>query len=290
MRETDQTGRTRATSRDDMDRLLVAVDTAHGYDFRNYSRASLNRRVDRFLRRNDFASIDDAIPVLVDDRQVFQSFVLDLTVVVTEMFRDPWVYRSIRRQVVPWLKTFPFVKIWHAGCATGEEVYAMAILLKEEGMTGRVQIYATDLNDAALAKAREGIYPVSCIRGYTQNYQKTGGTASFADYYHAKYSSAVMAHELRRNVVFANHNLVTDTVFGEMNMIMCRNVLIYFNRSLQDRVLQLFADSLCPGGLLCLGTKESLKFSSVSDRFEVLAKDEKLFKKRIGNGRTREQQ
>ncbi len=270
-----------AISDSDIDRLLETVNDTHGYDFTGYSRASLKRRILRFLRRNGFDSVDEALPALVGDRHIFQEFVFDLTVVVTEMFRDPWVYRAIRREVIPRLKTFPFVKIWHAGCATGEEVYAMAILLKEEGLADRARIYATDLNDSALARAREGIYPVERVREYTLNYQRGGGTTSFSDYYHAKYGSAIMAPELRKNVVFANHNLVTDTAFGEMNLVICRNVLIYFNRSLQDRVLQLFSECLCVGGLLCLGTKETIRFSGVSREFDVLARKERIYRKRV---------
>lgn len=263
----------------DMDRLLSTVKGVYGYDFTEYAQASLKRRIIRFMQRHEFEDADQVITAMAMDSALFHRFVFDLSVVVTEMFRDPWVYQTIRSKVIPWLKTFPFIRIWHAGCATGEEVYAMAILLQEENLTKRTQIYATDLNDEALEKARAGIYSLSRIKEYTRNYQKAGGKGSFSDYYHAKYDAAIMAPELRHNITFANHNLVTDTVFGEMQLIMCRNVLIYFTRPLQNRVLHLFSESLCSSGILCLGTKESIQFSPAHQYFDAIEPEEKIFKK-----------
>ena len=264
----------------EIERLLDTVRHEYGYDFTGYSRASQKRRIARFMTRYHTETIDETVAMLARNDDLLQALIFDLTVVVTEMFRDPWVYQTIREKVIPWLKTFPFIRIWHAGCATGEEVYAMAILLQEEGLADRSLIYATDLNDEALQKAKEGIYPLARIQEYTRNYQEAGGRSSFSDYYHARYDAAKMDQELSKNISFANHNLVTDTVFGEMQLVMCRNVLIYFDRPLQNRVLQLFHDSLCSGGLLCLGTKESIRFTTINDHFETVAREEKIYKKK----------
>ena len=173
---------------------------------------------------------------ILNDRAFFETMLLDLSINVTEMFRDPSFYKNLRKDVIPILKTYPFVKIWHAGCATGEEVYSLAILLKEEGLYKRAQIYATDFNEVVLQKAKEGIYPIDCMKDYTVNYQKAGGRESFADYYTAKYDSAIIDKSLKNNIIFADHNLATDGVFGEMNLILCRNVLIYFNKILQNLI------------------------------------------------------
>ena len=194
------------------------------------------------------------------------------------MFRDPWFYLAVRKNVVPVLKTYPFIKIWHAGCSTGEEVYSMVIILQEEGLYKRCQIYATDFNDVVLKKAQEGIYAIDKIRTYTANYQAAGGAKSFSEYYTAKYNSAVMKHSLKKNILFTNHNLVTDWVFGEMNLIFCRNVLIYFSRELQDRMFHLFKDSLSAGGFLCLGSKETIRFSKYSSDFDNVKEKEKIYK------------
>jgi chemotaxis protein methyltransferase CheR len=215
------------------------------------------------------------------DEAFAHKVILEFSVAVTEMFRDPTFYVSVRKNVIPYLKTFPFIKIWHAGCASGEEVYSLAILLQEEGLYERSTIFATDFNEVILEKAREGIYPLKDIRQYSANYARAGGQASFSDYYHAQYDSAIIDRTLKRNITFASHNLVTDGVFGEMHLIFCRNVLIYFDRPLQDRVLQLFDESLEHGGFLCLGTKESLDFSSVSGHFKGADTQEKIYQKRL---------
>jgi chemotaxis protein methyltransferase CheR len=229
---------------------------------------------------SDLSSISALIHEVLYHQEVLDALLLDFSINVTEMFRDPAFYLTIRKEIVPVLRTYPFLKIWHAGCATGEEVYSLAILLKEEGLYNRVQLYATDFNEFVLAKAAEGIYSVELIKDYTANYQQAGGLRSFSDYYSALYESVIMHQSLKDKVVFADHNLVTDGVFGEMNMIICRNVLIYFNRELQDRVVKLFVDSLCPGGFLCLGSKESLKFSKYFDKFDVMIEKEKIYRKK----------
>ncbi len=198
------------------------------------------------------------------------------------MFRDPSFYLALRKAVIPELKKYPFLKVWHAGCSTGEEVYSMAILLKEEGLYDHTQIYATDMNEVALKKAKDGIFDIGKLKQYTKNYQKAGGQSAFSDYYSAHYEHVVMDKSLKKNVLFSDHNLATDGVFGEMNLILCRNVLIYFNRDLQNRVLGLFHNSLCATGILCLGSKESLSFSEYSDAFEDLVKEEKIYR-RLGS-------
>jgi chemotaxis protein methyltransferase CheR len=212
------------------------------------------------------------------DETFFHQLLQDLSINTTEMFRDPDFFLSIREQVIPVLKTYPFIKIWHAGCSSGEEVYSMAILLKEEGLLNRTQIYATDFNPAVLQKAKEAIYPVNLMKDYTRNYIKSGGKNSFSEYYNARYDSAIMKNILKENIVFADHNLVTDSVFGEMNLIMCRNTLIYFNKSLQDKVVGLFRDSLVSGGFLCLGSKESITFSPHNIYFEPVVAKHKIFR------------
>ncbi|UZP66387.1 protein-glutamate O-methyltransferase CheR [Desulfovibrio mangrovi] len=260
--------------------LLEAVYRKYGYDFRNYACAHTKRRLEHRRAMEGLGDYSQMMHRLIHDEEFFDTVLLDLSINVTEMFRDPWFYKKVREAVVPHLCTYPFIKVWHAGCSAGQEVYSMAILLEEEGMRERVQIYATDFNEIVLQKAKDGIYPVDLIREYTTNYQKAGGTQSFSDYYTADYASVVMKRSLREQVLFSSHNLVTDGVFGEMNVIFCRNVLIYFNRELQNKVLKLFYDSLCPGGFLCLGSKETLMFSEIADKFEVIADREKIYRKK----------
>jgi chemotaxis protein methyltransferase CheR len=196
------------------------------------------------------------------------------------MFRDPLVYRAVRERVVPLLRALPHFMIWHAGCATGEEVYSLAIVLKEEGLYHQATIYATDFNDDALDQAREGIYASGRMKSATEHYQQAGGTASFSDYYHARYDAAAMDAALKERIVFANHNLVVDKVFGEMHLILCRNVLIYFNQALQNQALRLFTESLAPGGLLCLGAREDLAFTEVCDRYELVDEKARIYRKK----------
>lgn len=266
----------------EVDLLLDAILKRYGYDFRNYSAASRKRRIKHFLSKTRYSRIAELIPQLLDDKAFFETFLINFSITVTEMFRDPFFHKAIRKKIIPFLKTYPFVKIWHAGCATGEEVYSMAITLKEEGLYDRCQIYATDFIDSALAKAEEGVYPIEPIKEYTNNYQQAGGTGSFSEYYHSKYDSVIINRDLKKNITFANHNLVIDTSFGEMNLIVCRNVLIYFDKILQDHVLKLFDNSLISNGFLGLGTKESIKFSTVSENYKEVAVRERIYQKSAG--------
>ncbi len=259
--------------------LLEAIYLKYGYDFRGYSNAHMKRRILRRMNLSDICSITDMQYKILYDNEFFKTLLSDFSINVTEMFRDPHFYKAFRKELVPILKTYPFIKIWHAGCSTGEEVYSMAILLKEEGLYERTQIYATDFNEIVLNKAREGIYPIDSIKDYTYNYQQGGGKASFSDYYIAKYDSVILEQSLKERIVFAGHNLVTDGVFGEMNVILCRNVLIYFSRELQNRVIKLFLDSLCSGCFLCLGSKESVINSLHADRFKPFIENEKIYQK-----------
>lgn len=259
--------------------FLEALYQRYGYDFRNYAQASVRRRVRHLLFHSEYKCISDLTKRLLYDDAFARQVILEFSIAVTEMFRDPSFYASVRKNIIPYLNTYPFLKIWHAGCATGEEVYSLAILLQEENLYDRSTIFATDFNEIVLDKAREGIYPLKDIRQYTANYQKAGGTQTFSHYFHAQYDSAIMDRSLKRQVTFASHNLATDGVFGEMNLIFCRNVLIYFNRSLQDRVLKLFSDSLERGGFLCLGNKESLEFSSVASQFKAIDGPERIYQK-----------
>jgi chemotaxis protein methyltransferase CheR len=261
--------------------LLEAIFKAYGHDFRGYARASLRRRVQRFKVKASVDTVSELIPKILHDQELFGNLLEEFSIPVTEMFRDPGYYRAVRKHVVPYLRTYPYVRIWHAGCATGEEVYSTAILLEEEGFYERVTLFATDFNTIALAKAREGIYPLERMAAYTANYQAAGGNRSFADYYHARYESVIMDKELKRNVTFADHNLVTDSVFSEMHFISCRNVLIYFDKQLQNRVLELFHQSLVYGGMLALGSKESLRFSTVEDRFQVVDRKWRIYRKAV---------
>ncbi len=204
----------------------------------------------------------------------------DMSVNVTGMFRDPSFFLALRETVVPILRTYPFVRIWHAGCATGEEVYALAIVLEEEGLYDRSRIYATDMSADALDKAKAGIFPLARMREYTSNYLQAGGSRSFSEYYTANYEAALFDPKLRRNVLFAHHNLATDTSFSEFNLILCRNVLIYFDRNLKDRVFRLFADSLASIGILCLGRRESLRFTSAETEYEEFDAKERIYRRR----------
>ncbi len=264
----------------ELELFLDAIYQRYGYDFRHYTMASVRRRVRYLLAQSGCSRISELIPKLLYDEDMAQSAIYDFSVTTTEMFRDPEFYLTIRQTIVPYLKTYPFIKVWHAGCATGEEVYSMAILLQEEGLYDQATIFATDFNEAVLDKAKEGIYPLKAMRQYTTNYQHAGGTRSFAEYYRAQYESAILSQTLKKNITFASHNLVTDGVFSETHMVFCRNVLIYFDKTLQNRVLSLFADSLGLGGFLCLGGKETLQFSNVAERFKVVNEPAKIYQKR----------
>ncbi|ABM05394.1 CheR-type protein glutamate methyltransferase [Psychromonas ingrahamii 37] len=258
--------------------LLDSIFQRYGYDFRHYAKASLKRRITQYMQRAGVSRITDLIAPILHDEAFFDGFLKIMSVTVTDMFRDPTFFQSLRKEIIPVLKTYPYIKIWHAGCATGEEVYSLAILLKEEGLYERTQIYATDYNSHSLAVAKEGIYPLQRIQQYSDNYISAGGKSLFTDYYHARYGGAKMLEMLKENVIFANHNLVSDGVFGEMQLVICRNVLIYFDQDLQNRVLTLLHNSLSPHGFLCLGSKESLKFSTVDKLFEAQVAEQKIYK------------
>lgn len=261
--------------------LLEAIYLRYGYDFRSYSKASLRRRVDQHILLARYDHVGTLIHAILHKGEAFSALLSCLTINVTEMFRDPEFYKAFREKLVPVLKTHPFLKIWHAGCATGEEIYSMAILLKEEGLYDRSQIYATDIDKEVLEKARRGIFPVAELRKYTDNYQRAGGRGSLSDYYTAKYDNVIMDPSLKKNIIFADHDLATDQVFGEMQVIFCRNVMIYFNRDLQNRVFRLFYDSLDMGGTLCLGSKESLRFAECADQFDVIDKAQRIYRKSL---------
>lgn len=260
--------------------LLESLRLRFGYDFRNYSPKSVRRRIQHCLAACEFNHISEVIPKLLHDCNFVNRLVATLTVTVTEMFRDPEVFKELRKKVVPVLRTYPFINIWHAGCSTGEEVYSMAILLKEEGLYDRAQIYATDLNENALSKAREGIYAIDDIKKHTANYQLAGGTGALADYYLARYDYFQIDPSLKKNILFSAHNLAVDSVFAEMNLILCRNVFIYFNRFLQEQVLRLFLESLTQGGFLCLGTRESIPLDShIATQFRDRFPKNRIFQK-----------
>lgn len=260
--------------------LLEAVHRKYGYNFKDYADAHTRRRLQHRLYLSGFNNYSQMIHRVIHDEAFFNTLLMDLSINVTEMFRDPDFYQCVRKELMPLLATYPFTKVWHAGCSSGQEVYSMSILLEEAGIKHRSQIYATDFNDAVLQRAREAIYPLDVMKTYTANYQKAGGELEFSDYYTADYDHVIFKQRLRDRVVFSAHNLVTDSVFGEMHLIFCRNVLIYFNPELRNRVLKLFYDSLCPGGYLCLGSKESLKFSALADQFEVISQPHRIYRKK----------
>ncbi len=260
--------------------LLEAMYQRYGYDFRSYARATIERRTRQFLSHSGIPSVSDLIRRVLREEGLFSDLVQYFSISVTEMFRDPFVYQAVREQVVPILRTWHHIKVWHAGCSTGEEVYSLAIVLQEEGLLDRATIYATDLNDSSLEKAKTGIYSPEKIQEATRNYQRAGGRSSFGSYYHARYDAVQMDIHLRERVLFANHNLVTDSVFGEMHLVFCRNVLIYFGRELQNRALRLFTESLVQGGFLCLGTGEDLQFTDEDNHYEAVNQKAKIYKKR----------
>jgi chemotaxis protein methyltransferase CheR len=271
---------TKHISTEELEEILTVIQVNYGYDFSNYSRASITRRIIRCMDMAKIKTPFDLKYSLTNDKKFFSWFLEAVTVNVTEMFRDPEFYKELRASVIAKLATYPFIKIWHAGCATGEEVYSMAIMLQEEGLLERSRIYATDINPANLEKARKGIYPMQYMKGYTQNYILSGGKADFSDYYTARYGNAIIRKELKNNILFSPHNLVTDQVFNEFQLICCRNVLIYFNKTLQDRVVNLFYDSLSPLGYMALGVKESLLFSSARPKFQTISSTQKIYRRK----------
>ena len=261
--------------------LVEGVYQNYGCDFRNYAYASLRRRVWNVVQSEKLGTITGLLERILHDPACMERFLAQLTVNVTAMFRDPTFYVAFREQVVPLLRAFPFIRIWHAGCSTGEEVYSMAILLQEEDLYRRCRIYATDLNEIALKKARDGIFSLECMKEYAQNYALAGGKASLSDYYTAaEYDHAIFRQALRKNVVFSHHNLATDSSFNEFNVILCRNVMIYFNQTLQARVHSLFYESLRRRGILALGHKESLKSTGQEANYEEIDGRERIYRRR----------
>jgi chemotaxis protein methyltransferase CheR len=259
--------------------LLEAVFRHYGYDFRNYAPASLKRRIQNAIWAEGLTTVSGLQEKVLHHRDCLERFLLMLSVNVTAMFRDPSFYLAFRNVVVPVLRTYPFIRIWHAGCSTGEEVYSMAILLQEEGLYDRCRIYATDMNAAVLKQASAGIFSLKLIQDYTINYQQAGGKRSFFEYYTSGYEHAIFSSSLKQNLVFSQHNLALDGSFNEFHVIFCRNVLIYFNRILQERVQNLFHESLIKFGILGLGRQESLMLTSYNQRYEELVSREKLYRK-----------
>jgi len=273
-----------AAEREDVDEielalLLEGVYRRYGFDFREYAGASLRRRVWRRVHAEGLQTLSALQEKLLHDPACMERLLLDLSINVTAMFRDPTFYVRFREKVVPVLRTYPFTRIWVAGCSTGEEVYSLAILLQEADVYDRTRIYATDINESVLDRAQAGVFPLEKMQEYTQNYLRAGGTNAFSEYYLAAYDGAQFQRGLVENVVFAQHNLVSDRSFNDFNVIVCRNVMIYFDRALQNRVHRLFYESLMTFGVLALGAKESIRFSPFEDRYEDLDATERLYKK-----------
>ncbi|MFH7028753.1 MAG: CheR family methyltransferase [Heteroscytonema crispum UTEX LB 1556] len=259
--------------------LLEGIFRYYGFDFRNYAPASLKRRIWKLIHEENLKTVSGLQEKVLHDPECMERFLLNLSVNVTAMFRNPDFFLAFRNKVVPILRTYPFIRIWHAGCSTGEEVYSMAILLKEEGLYHRCLLYATDINQMVLRKAKAGIFSLKLMQEYTQNYLQAGGKLSFSEYYTAAYDSAIFSSSLQEKIVFSQHNLATDNSFNEFNVILCRNVLIYFDNVLRDRVHNLFYDSLVRFGILGLGRQESIKFTPHEQNYEALASHEKLYRK-----------
>jgi chemotaxis protein methyltransferase CheR len=266
-------GDTISLSDDDLEIILQDLIEQYGYDFSNYSRASLKRRILRLLSHDRFFSFAEFRFKLKNDPEYFQRFVEQVTVNVTEMFRDVHFYKALRHEVFPLLATKPIIRIWHAGCSTGEEVYSVAILLSEANLLHKSMLYATDINPAVLEKVRAGIFPLAQMKQYSENYIAAGGSRDFSSYYTAHYNAAKFDTSFGERIVLATHNLVSDGSFNEFQLILCRNVMIYFNRPLQDRALRLFYDSLETFGFLALGSKETLRYTEISGMFEQIGKE-----------------
>jgi len=264
----------------EMQLLLDAVYLKYHCDFRGYAGASMKRRLTAAMTRFRCDTLSQLQDKVLHEPEVFPQLMDYLTVQVSDMFRDPGYFRSLREKVIPLLRTYPSLKIWVAGCSAGEEVYSLAILLREEGLLERALIYATDINPTALKKAEAGVYELERIAGFSANYQKAGGRTSLSDYYTAAYGRAVFDKSLRQHIVFSDHSLATDSVFAEMHLVSCRNVLIYFNRQLQERALGLFRESLCRKSFLGLGAKESLRFSSHAEAFDEIVREDRIFQKK----------
>lgn len=268
-----------SVSESELHLLVNAIYTTYSYDFRDYSGASQKRRILQAMAHFECPTLAALQTLVLKDATLFMALLQYLTIPVSEMFRDPDFFLALRQKVMPVLQTYPSLKIWIAGCSTGEEVYSLAILLREEGLLERSLIYATDINPVALDKAKRGIFTLSSIKGHTANYQQAGGKQAFSDYYTAAYDAVIFDPSLCANVTFSDHSLATDSVFSETQLVLCRNVLIYFNRPLQDRALGLFHEALCHRGFMALGSKESIQFSGYASHFEALDKPARIFRK-----------
>lgn len=264
---------------EDVTSLINSIYTTYGYDFADYSEASFKRRINRIMIANKVSDFFELQHRVVNNELFFNYFLEEVTVNVTEMFRDVGFYKTLRKEILPQLSSYPTIRIWHAGCSTGEEVYSMAILLKEAGLLDRSLLYATDINQKVLEHAASGKYSIELLKGFTTSYIASGGLNDFSNYYTAKYGKVLFDEELRKKMVFSVHNLVTDQSFNEFNLILCRNVMIYFNRILQNRVLKLFTNSLAPFGFLALGSKETIDFSTVVNDFEKVNQKQKIWRK-----------
>jgi chemotaxis protein methyltransferase CheR len=260
--------------------LLEAIYRRYHYDFRNYAQASIRRRLRQARERMGFATFSALQDKLLHDPALAAQVLRFLTVQVSDFFRDPSYFKALREKVVPHLRTYPSLKVWIAGCSAGEELHSLTILFREEGLEKRTLFYATDINSEALEAAERGIYPLERIKAFTENHRLSGGRSSLSDYYTTGYGGAVFDKSLRERVVFSDHSLVTDAVFSEMHLISCRNVMIYFDRALQDRAVGLFRDSLTRNGFLGLGSKESLRFSAHSADFADFVREEKIYQRR----------
>lgn len=264
---------------EELELLIASLHKAYGYDFTGYSRASFKRRLARIMMLDKYATIQELEEKLTADKSYFQRFIEMVTVNVTEMFRDPEFYAAFSKYVLKDLATHPFIRIWHAGCSTGEEVYSTAILLKEHNLLHKTLLYATDINPRVIKTAREGIFPLRNMKTYSENYIKAGGKGEFSSYYTAKYDRAKFNDNLKTNMIFSTHNLISDSSFNEFQLILCRNVLIYFDKPLQDQVFTLFDQSIASGGYLALGTKETLKFSPIAGNYRQIDPMQKIWKK-----------
>jgi len=263
----------------ELDLLLDAVFRLYGYDFRDYAKTSMRRRVANIMKKEEVNTISALQDRVLHDPRSWDRFLDGLSVNVSAMFRDPGFFLAFRQHAIPVLRTYPFIRIWQAGCSLGEEAYSLAVMLEEEGLYDRSLIYATDINEVSLRQAREAIYPAELMQKYTQNYVQAGGQRSFSEYYTARYDFAILRPTLQRNIVFSQHNLVSDAPFNEFNVILCRNVMIYFNRGLQERTHNLFHESLAMFGILGLGSRESLRFMPHEHMYEPLVPGEKLYRR-----------
>ena len=263
----------------ELELLLEAVFRQFGYDFRDYARTSIRRRIRNIIKGEGLQTISGLQDRILHDAAAWDRFLQGISVSVSAIFRDPHFFQAFRRHAVPVLRTYPFIRIWQAGCSLGEEAYSLAILLQEEGLYDRTLIYATDINEATLRQAREGIFPAELMQKYTQNYILAGGQRSFSEYYTARYEFALMRPSLQQNIVFSQHNLVSDGAFNEFNVVLCRNVMIYFNRALQERTHTLFHKSLSMFGILGLGSKETIRFLPQEPFYEQFEPGEKLYRR-----------